>query len=148
MSEVTRNARASWHGSIDEGEGAVSAGSGAFDRLPLSWRMRTADWEGQTGPEELLASAFGSSFVMAMAAVLSERDAPPAGLEVSVSCTSRGGDTIAEIVARVEGAVPGYADRDLEAIAAAALERCSVAKAMRGNVAITIEGGSPPGSAG
>jgi organic hydroperoxide reductase OsmC/OhrA len=110
--------------------------------------MRTADWEGQTGPEELLATAFGASFIMAMAAVLSERGAPPAGLEISVNCTSRGGDTIAEIVARVEGAVPGYSDSDLEAIAAAALERCAVAKAMRGNVAITIEGGLRPGRAG
>jgi osmotically inducible protein OsmC len=142
MHEVTRNAIATWHGSISDGEGLVSASSGAFGRLPISWQLRTADWDGQTSPEELLATAFGASYVMALATVLSERDALPAELNLEVSCTSQGDDTIAEIAARVTGNVPGYARNDLEAVAAAALERCAVAKAMRGNISIVIEGGN------
>ena len=87
MSGVERSASASWRGSIVTGEGLVNAASGAFGQLPVSLQTRIGEWAGQTSPEELLAAAFGTCFVMSIAAEMTTRQLDLDDLDCFVTCT-------------------------------------------------------------
>ena len=79
---VTRSANATWSGNLLEGKGSVSSETSQHLKdLPVSWNARTADPEGLTGPEELLAAAHASCFSMALSAGLGEADHSPESVE-------------------------------------------------------------------
>src|SRR3954452_4315668 len=83
---TARGATAEWSGSLFEGSGAVSAESGAFAELPLTWASRIARSEGRTSPEELLAAAQAGCFSMALSLVLAEGGTPADKLSVDATC--------------------------------------------------------------
>ena len=84
MAIATRQAELTWDGSLARGRGFLSTGSGALERLPVTWASRTEQPDGRTSPEELVAAAHASCFAMALALVLGEADAPPQQLSVIV----------------------------------------------------------------
>jgi hypothetical protein len=55
MSIEQRRADVVWEGTLAGGTGALAGGSGAFS-LPVTWAARTAQPDGRTSPEELLAA--------------------------------------------------------------------------------------------
>src|SRR5207302_7391010 len=85
---ATRRADATWRGDLMSGSGVVSASSSeAFSNLPVSWASRTEASNGQTSPEELVASAHASCFSMALSHGLAGAGTPAQKLEVSAAVT-------------------------------------------------------------
>lgn len=87
MPRITRTADVTWEGNIARGNGAITAGSGAFTGLPYSLPTRIGAAEGKTSPEELLAAAHGACFGMALAGELTGAETPPERLEVTCTIT-------------------------------------------------------------
>ena len=70
-----KTARATWEGTLAEGSGRFSLGSGAVTDQAVSWRDR-AEEGGGTSPEELIAAAHASCVLMALAGGLARAGTP------------------------------------------------------------------------
>ena len=66
---AARTANALWEGSIQEGSGRMSLGSGAFEGN-YSFQSRFGEEDAGTNPEELIAAAHAGCFSMALSAQL------------------------------------------------------------------------------
>jgi osmotically inducible protein OsmC len=71
--EIERVASVHWHGSLNQGNGKISAGSGSFTDLPYSLGSRFAEDTG-TNPEELLGAAHAACYAMQLSALLTEKE--------------------------------------------------------------------------
>ena len=139
--KTARGATAVWAGSLFEGSGNVSAESGAFTELPLTWASRTAHADGKTSPEELLAAAHAGCFSMAFSLVLAEAGTPPDQLSVTATCAFEqiaDGFAITTIDLDVRGRVAGLDARGFEQAADRAAEICPVSNALKGNIEIRL----------
>ncbi len=83
---AVRTATVTWNGDLASGEGSVTAGSGIFTDIPVSWPSRIEP-QGPTSPEELLAAAHAACYAMAFSAGLSRRGTPPEHLHVEAEVT-------------------------------------------------------------
>jgi lipoyl-dependent peroxiredoxin len=136
-----RRAEAVWAGSLFAGSGKVSAGSRAFDGLPLTWASRTERSDGRTSPEELLAAAHAGCFSMAFSLVLAEAGTPPDRLTVQATCAFEqvtDGFAVTTVDLDVRGRVPGLDSRHFEEAAERAGQLCPISKALKGNVDIRL----------
>lgn len=137
-----RRADVTWTGSLLEGSGVVSASSsGAFSQLPVTWASRTEESNGRTSPEELVAAAHASCFSMALSADLGRNGTPPAELHVNAQVTFDKLDkwTVTESRLTVRGRVPGLDEARFREIAEGAKENCPISRALKGNVALSVE---------
>lgn len=136
-------AEATWHGSLTEGSGTVSAKSSSnFSDVPVSWASRTEAHQGRTSPEELLAAAHASCYAMALSGGLARQGHPPERLEVSATVTfDKVGDgfkvTTSEL--NVRGKVPGVDAETFKQAAEAAKDGCPISGALKGNVTLSVE---------
>ena len=148
MPLARRKAEILWEGSLARGAGTLTSGSGALDQLPVTWASRTERPDGQTSPEELIASAHASCFAMALALVLGENKTPPERLAVRAACTLdelAGVPRITAIELAVRAQVPGLEAADLERMIERAGNLCPVSDALRGNVKIDVRSELSPG---
>jgi osmotically inducible protein OsmC len=141
MPVARREADVLWEGPLARGTGTLTSGSGALDRLAVTWASRTEQPDGKTSPEELIAGAHASCFAMALALVLGENQTPPERLSVGAACTLDEVDgaprvTTVELVVRAK--VPGIEAAELERIVAQAADLCPVSNALRDNVRIDV----------
>jgi len=138
-----RRAEAIWQGDLTSGSGTVSAAtSGAFSALPVSWAARTEQADGRTSPEELVAAAHAACYCMAFSGDLARAGTPATRLEVSATVTFDRVDgkwTVKSSQRQVSGAVPGINEADFRKVAEAAKDGCPISRALRGNVAISVE---------
>src|SRR5438477_13195431 len=70
-----RSAKAQWDGTLKEGQGTMSLGSGAFTGQ-YSFNSRFESGTG-TNPEELIAAAHAGCFSMALSHALAQAGFPP-----------------------------------------------------------------------
>ena len=87
MPRVQREANVTWEGNVARGNGTISAGTGAFERLPYSLATRIERIEGRTSPEELLAGAHAACFAMSLAGELATVGSAPEHLDVEATVT-------------------------------------------------------------
>ncbi|HEV2592275.1 MAG TPA: OsmC family peroxiredoxin [Gaiellaceae bacterium] len=83
MPRIERTSEIAWEGNVARGQGAISAGTGAFTDLPFSLPTRIGAAEGKTSPEELLAAAHGGCLTMSLASELTQAGTPPGRLDVT-----------------------------------------------------------------
>jgi osmotically inducible protein OsmC len=140
---TTRRATATWSGDLLSGRGSVSAATtGVFHDLPTTWASRIGEPEGVTSPEELLAAAHASCFSMACSNELAKAGTPPSALTVQVDVS---GDkleaawTVTAAAITVRGTVPGATPEGFRAAAEKAKDGCPISRALKGNVALTVE---------
>jgi osmotically inducible protein OsmC len=140
---TTRQATATWSGDLLSGNGSVTAATtGVFRDLPTTWAARTAEPEGMTSPEELLAAAHASCFSMACSNILAKAGTPPSRLDVEVSISAdkqEAGWTVTDAAIVVRGIVPGATQESFAAAANEAKDGCPISRALKGNVAMTVE---------
>lgn len=140
---VTRSANATWRGNLFEGSGSVSsATSQRLVDLPVSWNARTADPEGLTGPEELLAAAHASCFSMALSNTLAKAGFTAEQLNVNATVTADKRDagwTVISSRLTVRGRVPGASNADFQSAAETAKDGCPISRALAGNVELSVE---------
>ena len=142
MAQV-RTATTVWEGDLASGTGTVTAATtGRFKDLDVSWGSRTADPQGRTSPEELLAAAHASCFSMALAGALGRAGTPPQKLEVTASVTfdkQEAGWAVTTSELAVTGWVGGSDAERFRAAAEDAGQNCPVSKALRGNLRIDVK---------
>ena len=125
------------------GNGTVSAATtGTFRDQATTWASRIGETEGVISPEELLAAAHASCFSMAFSNILAKAGTPPTRLDVEVNISAdklEAGFTVTDSAIVVRGVVPGATQESFAAAAAEAKDGCPISRALRGNVAITVE---------
>jgi osmotically inducible protein OsmC len=140
---TTRRATATWSGDLLSGRGSVSAATtGVFHDLPTTWASRIGEPEGVTSPEELLAAAHASCFSMACSNELAKAGTPPSALTVQVEVSGdklEAGWTVTAAAITVRGTVPGATPEGFRAAAEKAKDGCPISRALKGNVALTVE---------
>jgi osmotically inducible protein OsmC len=141
MALAERRAEVVWEGNLTEGGGRVSAASGAFSELPVTWAARTEQPGGKTSPEELIAAAHATCFSMALSSALNRGGTPPTRLVVSAVCTLDrvdGTPTITRSDLTVRGVVPGLDQAGFAQAAEQAHQGCPVSRALKNNIASTV----------
>jgi len=139
---AARTANALWEGSLQEGRGQMSLGSGAFEGT-YSFQSRFGEGENGTNPEELIAAAHAGCFTMALSLVLGEGGNEPESLQTQAKVSLRNledtGPTITKIALTTRGRVPGIDQEAFEKAATTAKETCVVSRALAGVEEITLE---------
>jgi lipoyl-dependent peroxiredoxin len=138
-----RTADASWSGDLASGGGAVSTASSAvFSALPITWKARTEQSDGLTGPEELLAAAHASCYAMASSNELAKAGFPPESVQVHVEVTAdraEAGWTVLTSHITLRAKVPGVDEATFRTAVEAARDGCPISRALKGNVEITLD---------
>ncbi len=129
---VEKRAEVTWKGSLMEGGGVVSTGSGTLGGVAVTWPMRSEQGAEATSPEELIAAAHAACYSMALSHGLTQGGNPPEELKVTATVGFQAGVGITGSHLAVEGRVPGLDAAGFEAAAAAAAEGCPVSKALAG----------------
>jgi osmotically inducible protein OsmC len=140
--ETTRQAHATWHGTLNEGSGTVRSGtSGAFPELGVTWKARTEESGGLTSPEELLASAHAACFSMAFSNQLAKAGFTADRVETTATVLFQKQDagwTVAKSTLDVRAKAPGIADAQFQELANAAKDGCPISRALKGNVELAV----------
>ena len=140
---TTRRATASWSGDLLSGNGTVTAATtGIFRDQPTTWAARTAEPEGVTSPEELLAAAHASCFSMAFSNILAKAGTPPVRVDVEITIGADkldAGFTVLTADIVVRGRAPGATQDSFAAAAEQAKDGCPISRALQGNVAMTVQ---------
>lgn len=143
MSQVIRSATTSWTGTLADGEGYLSTGSGAVSSLPLTFPRRMGEPKGFTSPEELLASTHASCFAMSLASALAGADASYVELVVTVDVSlDRVDGVLAVTSSDVQVAVDSQTidQSRLDELLEAADKRCPMSQLIRQGARVTISG--------
>ncbi len=135
---MKQKASAIWKGSLKEGQGTISTGSGALVAKPYSFRTR---FEGEPGtnPEELIGAAHASCFSMALSMILGQAGMTPEKIETEATITLEqkdGGFAITASHLEVQVTIPGASDAAFQEAAAKAKAGCPVSKLL--NATITM----------
>jgi osmotically inducible protein OsmC len=136
-----KTASATWEGTLAEGSGRFSLGSGAVRDQPVNWADRAEGGEG-TSPEELIAGAHASCILMALAGGLARAETPPTKLESEARATFDKvgeGFGITKIHLTIRGEVEGIDEETFKQAAEGAKENCPVSQALKGNVEVTLD---------
>ena len=136
-----KTARATWKGTLAEGSGRFSLGTGVVTDQEVTWKDR-AEGGGGTSPEELIAAAHASCILMALAGALARADKPPTKLESEATTTFDKvgeGFKITKITLSIRGEVEGIDDAAFQEAAEGAKENCPVSQALKGNVELTLD---------
>lgn len=135
-----RSAEAVWQGSLREGSGEMSLGSGAY-RGQYSFDSRFEEGHG-TNPEELIGAAQAGCFSMALSSDLSNAGYTATRIattaEVHINKGQTGGWNIPRIDLRCEAEVPGLSDQEFQTIASQTKENCPVSRLLS-SAEITLE---------
>ncbi len=138
---MARTASAVWQGSLKEGKGTISTGSGLFKDAQYSFQSRFEDGVGTT-PEELIAAAHASCFTMAFGAELGKAGLTPERLETKADVSfAKVNDkpTITKIALSSHGKVPGATEEQFQQAAKAAKAGCPISRLFENNTEITLE---------
>jgi osmotically inducible protein OsmC len=135
-----RRADVVWQGSLMDGSGRIeTVTSGALGGLEVSWPSRSADPDGKTSPEELIAAAHATCFSMALSHGLAQEGHAPDRLDTSATVTFQPGEGITKIALTVRGQVSGLDEDAFRQAAQTAKENCPVSQALASVPEITLD---------
>jgi lipoyl-dependent peroxiredoxin len=129
----TRIATARWEGGLQQGNGTMRLGSGAFEGQ-YSFSSRFEEGTG-TNPEELIGAAHAGCFSMALSAGLERAGYTPTAVETSARVhleRVESGFRISRIELSCTADVPGIDDAAFREQAEAAKTNCPVSQALAG----------------
>ena len=137
---MKRKASAVWSGTLKEGKGTLTTGSGALDTHPYSFGARFEEGIPGANPEELLAAAEAGCFTMALSGELMKAGHTPEELrtEATAELTQEGGKwSISNMHLVTRGRVPGLDQAEFERLAETTKTSCIVSRAL--NVDFTLD---------
>jgi lipoyl-dependent peroxiredoxin len=128
-----RTAQAHWEGSLEQGDGTMRLGGGAYEGA-YSFQSRFEEGEG-TNPEELIGAAHAGCFSMALSGNLGRAGHKPESIDTTATVhLDKVGDGFA--ITRIEldtrARVPGVDRAEFERQAQAAKDGCPVSQALGG----------------
>lgn len=120
-----------WNGTLQDGSGKASVGSGAFES-----GVAATPQEGQaTNPEEIVGAALASCYSLILAKILGEANVTPEAIETTAAvAVDKDGPapTIAKIGLDVDVEAEELDQEWLDTLAERAESLCPVAKALKG----------------
>jgi lipoyl-dependent peroxiredoxin len=137
---MARMANAEWRGNLQEGEGTMALGSGAWEG-PFTFKSRFEDGAG-SNPEELIGAAEAGCFTMQLAADLSEAGHVPDRVHTDARVTIRnldGTPTITKIALTTTAKVTGLDDETFKRMAQGTREACIISRALGAIDEITVD---------
>ena len=136
-----RNANASWSGDLQNGNGKMAFGSGAYEGS-YSFKSRFEDGAG-TNPEELIGAAHAGCYSMALSNELAEAGFTPESVDTNAEVSLEivdGDPAITTIVLNVKANVPDIDEDTFLEYAEGAKKNCPVSKALAGvNIELKTE---------
>ena len=128
---MKRKVNAIWIGDGADGNGVLSAQSGAFEKMPYSFKTRFENDEGKLGtnPEELIAAAHAGCFNMKLSFVLNEAGYSPEELNTDAVLTFEDGKIIS-IELNLSAKVSGVSKDKFEELAEDAKMNCPISGAL------------------
>jgi len=128
---MKREVIAIWKGGGADGNGVLSAQSGAFNKMPYSFKTRFENDNGKLGtnPEELIAGALSGCFNMKLAFVLNESNFNPDELNTVAILTFENGKIIS-IDLNLKAKVPGINKDKFDLLAEEAKNNCPISGAL------------------
>jgi lipoyl-dependent peroxiredoxin len=136
---MERNASAVWRGSLKEGRGVVSAGSGVLSNVTYTFAQRFENAPG-TNPEELIASAHASCFSMALSAELGKAGLTPESIETRATVILEpkdGKQTITKIHLDTVGKVPNATSEAFLKAAEDAKAGCPISRLFKADISLS-----------
>jgi osmotically inducible protein OsmC len=140
-----RKAEAVWEGSLKEGRGTVTLGSGAYSG-PYSFGTRFEDKPG-TNPEELIAAAHAGCFSMALSAGLGRGGFTPERIHTTATVMLEKvgeGFKITSITLHTEASIPNITEQQFKEFAEKTKTGCPVSQALAGTM-IELDARLAPG---
>ena len=124
---MKRKVNAIWKGNGADGNGTLTAQSGAFNNMPYSFKTRFENDNGSLGtnPEELIAAALAGCFNMKLSFVLNESDFNPEELNTEALLTFEDGKVIS-IELDLKAKVLGITDEKFIELAEDAKDNCPI----------------------
>ena len=128
---MKREVIAIWKGDGADGDGVLSAQSGAFNKMPYSFKTRFENDNGKLGtnPEELIAGALSGCFNMKLAFVLNESNFNPNELNTVAILTFEEGKIIS-IDLNLKAKVAGIDKEKFDLLAKEAKNNCPISGAL------------------
>ena len=136
---MKQKASAQWQGTLKEGTGTISTGSGALIDKPYSFKTRFEGEQG-TNPEELIGAAHAGCFSMAFSMILGLAGFTPDKIATTATITLEpkdGGFAITASHLDVTATIPGIDEATFQDLASKAKAGCPVSKLL--NATITME---------
>ena len=134
-----RKADARWEGTLQEGNGTMRLGGGAYEG-PYTFKSRFEDGNG-TNPEELIAAAHAGCYSMALSGALGRAGHPPTSVHTTASVhlnKTDAGFRVQKIDLVTEAEVPGMDDAAFQDVAKTAKETCPIS-VLLSSVEITLD---------
>tara|TARA_B100001057_G_scaffold452612_1_gene496692 strand:- start:5237 stop:5656 length:420 start_codon:yes stop_codon:yes gene_type:complete len=124
---MKRKVNAIWKGDGADGNGVLTAQSGAFDKMPYSFKTRFENDEGKLGtnPEELIAAAHAGCFNMKLSFVLNEAGYNPEELNTDAVLTFEDGKIIS-IELNLSAKVSNVSKEEFEELTEDAKKNCPI----------------------
>ena len=124
---MRRKVNAIWKGNGADGNGTLTAQSGAFNNMPYSFKTRFENDNGSLGtnPEELIAAALAGCFNMKLSFVLNDADFNPEELNTEALLTFEDGKVIS-IELDLKAKVLGVKDEKFIELAEDAKDNCPI----------------------
>ena len=136
-----RNANANWSGDLQNGNGKMAFGSGAYEGS-YSFKSRFEDGAG-TNPEELIGAAHAGCYSMALSNELAEAGFTPESVDTNAEVSLEivdGDPAITTIVLNVKANIPDIDEETFLEYAEGAKKNCPVSKALAGvNIELNTE---------
>ena len=134
---MKRKVNAIWIGGGADGNGLLSAQSGAFEKMPYSFKTRFENDEGKLGtnPEELIAAAHAGCFNMKLSFVLNEANFNPQELNTDAFLSFEDGKIIS-IDLNLKGKVSKINEQKFIKLAEEAKNNCPVSGALNCNITL------------
>jgi len=129
-------ASAVWNGTLKQGNGTMSLGSGPGD-IPFTFASRFEDGK-ETNPEELIGAAHAGCFSMYLSAVLEKAGFPATKISTTAEVTLEG-TTIAAIKLTTDAQVPNIDIVTFEEQVNASKKECPVSKALASVATVEVE---------
>ena len=134
-----RKAEAIWQGTLKEGSGNFTVGSGAI-AAPYTWASRFGDDVTKTNPEELVGAAHAACYAMFLSAQLTTAGFPPTRIQADAVIDfgkDDRGPMFNSITLNVEAQVPGVSQQQFDELAQKSKEGCPISRALA-SVPITL----------
>ena len=124
---MKRKVNAIWKGNGADGNGTLTAQSGAFNNMPYSFKTRFENENGSLGtnPEELIAAALAGCFNMKLSFVLNEASHNPEELNTDALLIFEDGK-ILSIELKLKGKVSGINEEKFIEFAEEAKNGCPI----------------------
>ena len=135
---MLRKINAIWEGDGADGTGFLTAQSGAFNKMPYSFKTRFKNDDGKLGtnPEELIAAALAGCFNMKLSFVLNESNFNPTKLNTDAELIFEDGKIIS-VNLNLKGEVANISSEKFIELANEAKNNCPISSVL--NCEILLE---------